>query len=99
MKTKVKLYFRNEDSTNCETLDDILNDAKDDGLKEITVLQAIPDNGFSGNIWCMHLGEVYDKSECNKKECCYYSSKSGRGVCESRGKLYLHGEKETFKID
>ena len=93
-----KLYFRDIDSTNCESLEYILHDAKLDGLKEIEVHEAIPSKETSFG-WCSYMGEVADHGECKKSECSHYYSKSGRGVCSHRGKLYDFGEKIKIKVD
>lgn len=95
---QAQLYFRSVDDTFTETLEDLLSDAKIDGLSEITVIEAIPDNGTSDMIWCLYHGECGEKSECKKSICPQYESKSGRGACKHRGKLYLHGEEKTFKV-
>lgn len=93
-----KKYFRNIDDTFCQSLEDIFADARYDELEEIIVLEAIPDNDSSGYIWCTHQGEVTEKSDCRKSICPWYSSKSGRGKCESKGQLYMHGEQIKFKV-
>lgn len=74
-------------------------EAREDGLSEITLFEAIPDNGNPGYIYCTVIGEVGERSECRKAVCPDYESKSGRGVCKYRGKLCTHGDKVTFKID
>jgi len=98
MKTETKLYFRSVDSTNCETIEDILHDGKIDELSEVTVLEAIPDNGTSEYIWC-GIYDCVQKSDCKKSLCSSYKSKSGRGKCDNKGNLYLHGEEVTFKVE
>jgi len=98
MKTKTQLYFRDTDSTHCEPLEGFINDAKYDGLEKITLLEAIPDNGTSEFIWCVQHGECVERHECRKSQCSYYESKSGRGVCSNRGKLYFHGEEIIFDV-
>lgn len=97
-RTMEKLYFRSIDDTICETLEDIISDAKLDGLTEITVVEALPDDGTHGFIWCTVNGECIEQSECKKSQCSSYASTSGRGRCQNKGKLYLHGEERTFKI-
>jgi hypothetical protein len=93
-----KLYFLNIDDTNCHSLSDRLNDARLDGLEKVTLIEAIPDNGTSGFIWCIQHGECVERQNCKKALCSYYESKSGRGVCSNRGKLYLHGDEVTFDV-
>ncbi|MBG0514073.1 hypothetical protein [Elizabethkingia meningoseptica] len=96
---KAKLYFQDVDSTFCYPLEDHLKEAKEEGLTNITLVEAIPDNKTSEYIWCSYYGESGEKNECRKTYCSRYSSKSGRGVCQHRGKLYLHGESVEFKVD
>jgi hypothetical protein len=95
---KRELYFKNEDSENCYCLEDHLNEAREEGLTEITLLKAIPDDN-SDYIWCMYMGEVGDRSECSKAACSYYPREQKGGKCPLRGQLYQHGEEETFKIE
>ena len=94
-----QLYFRSIDDIFTETLEDLLSDAKIEGLSEVTVIEAIPDNETADMIWCSHHGECGEKSECRKSICPQYESKSGRGACKHRAKLYRHGEEKTFKIE
>lgn len=94
-----KLYFENEDSTICQALKYFLRDAKIEGLKEIELMEAIPDTGTNEYIWCTHDGEVVDRGQCKKSECSNYYTKSGRGACSNRGSLYWHGEKVKFKVE
>jgi hypothetical protein len=95
---KEKLYFESIDDTSCYPLSDRLNDAKLEGLKKVTLVEAIPDNDNVDYIWCGHQGEVGERQECKKSICSYYESKSGRGVCRHRGNLYQHGEEVTFDV-
>lgn len=92
-----KLYFENEDSHHCYPLQHFIDDAKLEGLKTITVLEAEPSN-IDDFIWCTYYGEATEKSQCKKSECSKYSSKSGRGKCDNKGKLYNHGESITVTI-
>jgi len=97
-KQETKNYFQDIDSTHCQPLEGFINDAKFEGLKEITLLEAIPDNGSSEFIWCSQLGECVERQDCKKSLCSYYESKSGRGVCSNRGQLYFHGDEVKFEI-
>lgn len=99
MKTKEKLYFLDINDTNCYSLSDRLDDARDEELTEITLIEAIPDNDNPDYIWCGVQGEVSERSDCKKSVCLYYESKSGRGVCKHRGNLYSHGEEVEFKVE
>lgn len=94
---KPTLYFASVDDTYCKPLEDHLHDAKIEGLTEITLLEAVPDTE-KDSIWCTYLGEVEQRNECKKSFCSYYSSKSGKGICEHRGNLYWPGEEITFQV-
>ena len=96
---KEQLYFKSIDDTFVENLEDLLNDAKHEGLKEVTFVKAIPAPNDPDNIWCMHKGDVEDRDECRKSTCAYYESKSGRGVCKHRGTLYHFGEEVKFNLE
>jgi hypothetical protein len=92
-----KFYFSDEDSTTCYPLSYHLESA-DKHEKEITLVEAIPDNNTTDFVWC-HMFEAVEKCDCSKKFCNEYKSKSGRGRCENKGKLFMHGDRITFKVD
>lgn len=96
---KPKLYFKTIDDTFCSSLESQLQDAKNEGLEEVTLIEAVPDNDNPDYIWCGNQGECVDRQLCKKAECGYYNSKSGRGVCFDRGNLYQHGEEVSFKVN
>lgn len=93
----IKLYFKNEESGFCYSLEDYLNEAKESGLNEIELIEAIPAPNEE-HIWCTYHGETVERLICKKSECQLYHSKSGRGVCWHRGSYFLHGEKVLFKV-
>lgn len=95
---KQKLYFKSIGDTICSSLESHITDAKYDGLEKITLFEAIPDDGTYDVIWCTHYWECVERYDCRKAVCPYYESKSGRGVCSNRGKLYLHGNEVEFII-
>ena len=99
MSKKEQLYFESIDDTFCRPLEYFLHDAKIEGLKEIKLVKAVRDNDTKNFVWCSHEGEVTERQMCTKAECHFYSSKSGRGVCEHRGKLYLHGEDVIIDVE
>jgi hypothetical protein len=95
MKTTKKLYFLNSSQNHCHTLDSFdLEELEDEGFE---IYEAIPDNNNKEFIFCTYYGEVVERELCSKKWCPYYESKSGRGVCSNRGKLYEFGEKINVK--
>ncbi len=95
---KEKLYFLNIDDTHCCSLSDRLNDARFDGLKQVTLVEAIPDNDNVDYVYCAHHGEVLERPDCKKSVCGDYSSTSGRGMCKYRGNLYSDGDEFTFDV-
>jgi hypothetical protein len=95
---KEKLYFKSINDTTCHSLEYHLDDARDEDLKKITLIEAVPDNDTPNYVWCTHYEDTEEKSLCSKKNCPAYTSKSGRGVCEHRGKLFLHGEEVEFEV-
>ena len=94
-----KLYFGSVDDTFCQPLEDHMTEAKYEGFTEITLVEAVPDFDNKEHIWCTHYGEVAERQECKKAHCEHYNSKSGRGVCSDRGRLYTFGEEVTFKVE
>lgn len=74
-------------------------EAKSDGLKKVKLIEAVRDKDNKEHVWCSSYGEVMERSECKKSFCDHYSpNKSGRGTCENRGKLYMHGEEVEFDV-
>lgn len=92
-----KLYFKNEDGTHCYPLEDHINEAKEELLDEIELIEAVP-APKDEYVWCAYYGETVERNECKKSECQLYHSKSGRGVCWHRGSYFLHGDKVKFKV-
>lgn len=92
-----KLYFKNEDDNFCCPLEYHINEAKENGLDEIELIEAISAPN-EDQVWCTYHGAVVERTECKKSECQLYHSKSGRGVCVHRGSYYLHGEKVNIKV-
>ena len=94
---KDKFYFESIESEVCYTLQSHIIEAKENDLEQITLFEAI-EAKVEGIVWCGLLDVAIEKSECTKKECSSYNSKSGRGACSHRGSLYEHGEEVTFKV-
>lgn len=92
-----KITFESEDALWVSTFDEIIDMAKADGKSEVSAYEAVPYNGSEDIVWC-DLYESVERSECTKKSCSSYESKSGRGVCKNRGKFYQFGEMVTIKI-
>lgn len=95
---KEKLYFENEDSEVCYPLRFHIENAKEEGLKEIELFEAIPDTTNKDFIWCSELETTGEKSECNKT-CPYYSAPEKGRICKKRGKLMEWGEIFKFCVE
>ena len=94
---KQKLYFENDDSEICYPLSYHIENAKDNGLKEIELFEAIPDTLNKDIVWCAEMETTGEKSECNKT-CPYYKKPVKGRICELRGKLMEWGEKVKFEV-
>jgi len=91
-----KLYFENEDSPTCHTIDYFI-DNSDPDQKEVKVYVAKPINDDSF-FWCKSVGEVAENGCCGKS-CSDYAPKNGKsGMCKHKGKLYTHGKLVTIKL-
>lgn len=94
---KQKLYFYDEDSEICYPLSYHIENAKEEGLKEIELFEAIPDLN-KDIVWCTEMETTGEKSECNKT-CPYYKVPAKGRICELRGKLMECGEKIKFNVE
>ena len=94
MKTE-KLYFLESSSVRCYPLDYFSSEELEEVDYEI--YEAIPDNDNKDFIYCSLDGEVGGREFCKKSQCKDYTSKSGRGICSHRGKLFEFGEKVNVK--
>lgn len=94
---KSKLYFKSIEDNICYNIKDHLNEAKEEGLQEITLIEAIPkkEKGF---YWCTLFCNVVEKIECNKAECDKWVQKGKSKLCDHRGGLYRHGNEVKFKV-
>jgi len=97
---KKPLYFASEHELIPIALSAHIDQAKEDGIKELTLFEAIEDKDEKAFIMCGHNMQVNAKSECNKDMCPHYFSKykSGRGNCLYRDKLYKAGKEVKFEI-
>lgn len=97
-RRKPVYYFRNLDDERCYTLDYHLSDAKDEGLTEMDLYEAVPEkvNGF---FWCRAVDESAEEGFCGK-DCEEYEPKNGRsGMCRHKGHFHTAGQKVQFKIN
>ena len=90
-----QLYFLDSSQPFCRPLDYF--DKEELEEVDYEIYEAIPDNSNKDYIFCTVDGEVGEREFCKKIHCFYYESKSGRGVCKHRGKLYEFGEKVNIK--
>ena len=95
---KEKLYFENEDSEICYPLSYHIDNAREEGLKEIELFEAIPDTTNKDIIWCSELETTGEKAECNKT-CPYYIAPEKGRICKRRGKLMEWGESFKFSVE
>ena len=95
--SKEKKYFENEYAPFCYPLSYHIENAKENGLKEIELFEAITDTTNKDIVWCMEMEATSEKSECNKS-CPHYKSVKGR-ICDLRGKLMDFGEKVKFNVE
>lgn len=93
-----KFYFRTEDDQWCYSLKEHLADAKDEGLTEIELFEAVPEN-VDGMFLCRAVDEYAEEGYCGKL-CEKYAPKNGKsGMCKHKcNKFYAHGEKAVFKV-
>lgn len=94
---KQKLYFRSEDDEYCYSLDYHLEIAKQDGLTEVELFEAIPDRDHG---WCGLFGGVLitGESECGKV-CDGYDPRNGKsGICKNKTHCHTWGDKINFKV-
>ena len=92
-----KLYFENKDSNICYPLQTHLERAKEEGLKEIELFEAIPSTE-KDYIWCSELDTTSEKHGCNK-DCPYYKVSGKSKICDFRGKLKDFGKQLKFKVN
>lgn len=97
MRKETKLYFTSIDDNFCQELKSFSKEE----LEELNynLVEAIPDNNNPDYVWCTHYGEVGEKSECTKRICPGYKSKSGLGRCQHKGNLFQHGDLVNVKSE
>lgn len=94
-----QLYFRTEDSETCHSLEYHLDDARAEGLTEITLLKAEKPPHDYGYVWCS-LWDAVEHDQCGKRQCdSWKPRRDGKRGCEHKGRICVHGESETFKVE
>jgi hypothetical protein len=94
---RTKYYFRKEDSERCYTIDKHMDDAREEGLTEITLFEAKRQK-LHDFIYCHAVDECGEKGECGK--CCGdYQPRNGKsGMCKNQGLLYEPSKEVKFKV-
>lgn len=91
-----KSYFLDTSSEICHSLDYFSLEELEEVDYEI--YEAIPFNDSNTYyVFCSLDREITEREFCKKSQCKDYTSKSGRGVCSHRGKLFEVGEKVNVK--
>ena len=91
-----KFYFEDEDSERCYHLDYFVRHAREEGLTEIELFEAVPDTLNTEMSYCKELEDVVELSTCNEE--CEYFEASEEGACKMKGILMEWGEKVKFDI-
>lgn len=92
-----KYYFRNEDESFCFPLQHHLEEAREERINEVILMEAIPNFHNPEYVWCSDAACIEDKSQCNKY-CDGYNPVRGKG-CASKGHLFVHGNKVIFDVN
>lgn len=98
MRMASKYYFRTENDERCYTLEYHLLDAKDKGLTEIKLFEAVPEK-IDGMFWCRAVNECGEEGYCGS-QCAEYEPKNGKsGMCKYKcSTFHNHGKKVVFKV-
>jgi hypothetical protein len=100
--TMSKYYFRDDDEddgVNCYQKSAIIEQMKDEGLTELTVIEAKRETSM-GYFFCQEWGEVGEVGESCGKQCDKYIPNNGKnGRCKHYGWCYEPTERtKTFKV-
>jgi hypothetical protein len=94
-----KFYFKTENSEMCYTLDYHLAKAKDEGLTEIELFEAVPikDNNF---FWCRAVDQIAEHGSCGKACFAYQPCNGKSGKCQfKQNTMFEAGKKVKFEIN
>lgn len=94
---KEQLFFRDEDSTTCHSLGHHLVEAAAEGLTEVRLHEAVPDDS-KDHFWCRAFGEVLitEDADCGRGCSMYDPMNKISGKCSHKAKCHTWGEKRTF---
>lgn len=96
---KQQLYFKNEDSEHCYTIEHHLEEAKEEGLEFITLFEAYPDPD-KDYFWCRSDDSICFSSDnpCGK-HCEDYQPRNGKfGICKHKTHCYTWGTQVKFNV-
>ena len=95
---KQQYYFRNSGSQNCYRLEYHLKEAHDEGLTDVTLIEAIPDPHNPDYVYCTNNETIVERDGCRKEFCrCYERRGNAKGgCCAQRGRLYVHGNEKNL---
>ena len=94
-----KFYFEDEDANVCMPLEHFLDNAKSEGLKEITLIEAI-ESSEDYYCWCKLNSSVVCNDDCNKLGCFFYEpDKDDCKKCRHKGVLREFGNKVVFDVE
>ena len=97
---KKQFYYENKDAEICFTEEYFIDKMESEGIKEMTVLKAVPDK-IPGIFWCKcecFCGD--DSKDTCGKQCKAYEPRNGKSGCcrHYTTKLYIYGEKITINL-
>lgn len=93
-----KYYFLTELSEMCYTLDYHLTDAKEQGLTEIELFEAVPENNDK-YFWCRAAEEIFEHEACGKSCIAYQPCNGKSGKCRfKQNTMFEHGKKVKFEV-
>lgn len=98
---KPKLFFRSENSEHCHDKDYFIDEMKDSGMKEMVVLEALPDKG-KDYFWCKAINDAclpmnsFDGCGVNCEDYDPCNGKSGK--CRHKTHCYKHGNEVLISI-
>jgi len=93
-----KFYFQTEHSEMCYSLAYHLDNAKDEGLTEIELFEAVPmkDDKF---FWCRAVDQIAEHGSCGKSCEEYDPCNRKSGKCRfKQNTMFEHGKKVKFQI-
>ena len=96
----MKRYFETVDAKLCYPESYFQDEMRDNGLTEMTVLEAIPmKSSETDYMWCKENEAAGEKGECGRF-CDAYEPRNGKsGMCKHQGRLNDFGEEVILKFN